>query len=121
MKIFVAHSSAFDFRKKLYEPLRASSLNTEHQIFLPQETGEEEVTRDLIKECDFVIGEVSMPSTGMGIELGWANSFGVPILALYEAGGKRSHSVEYVAKEIIAYSDSAEMIQKISDFIAKLK
>lgn len=71
MKIFVAHSSMFDFINKLYIPLWGSRLNTLHDIFLPQENGHEEVTKELIKSCDLVIAEVSMPSTGAGIELGW--------------------------------------------------
>lgn len=34
MKIFVAHSSNFDFKNELYLPLRNSDLNNKHKIFL---------------------------------------------------------------------------------------
>ncbi len=119
MKIYVAHSSNFEFKRKLYEPLRKSDLNKAHEIFLPQETGKEEVTRDLIKGCQLVIAEVSLPSTGEGIELGWADIFGIPILCIYEAGTRRSLSLDYVTKNFIEYTDTLDMIQGIGDFIAK--
>ena len=117
MKIFVAHSSAFDFRAKLYEPIRASDLNAQHTFYLPQETGDEEVTRELIKSCDLVLAEVSLPSTGMGIELGWADSFGIPILCMHEVGTTYSGSLEYVTKNIVTYASADELIAHIRRFV----
>ncbi len=120
MKIFVAHSSAFDFRAKVYEPIRASDLNAQHTFYLPQETGDEDVTRELIKSCDIVIAEVSLPSTGMGIELGWADAFGVPILCVHEEGTKYSGSLEYVTKHFASYGSTDEFVTHIRRFIAEL-
>ena len=117
MKIFVAHSSAFEFRKKIYEPIRASDLNALHTFYLPQETEKEDVTRELIKSCDLLIAEVSLPSTGMGIELGWADAYNVSILCVYEAGSKYSSSLEYVTKNFAAYSNAQELIEHIGRFV----
>lgn len=41
------------------------------------------MTKDIIKTCDLMIAEVSLPATGLGIELGWAKAFKVPILCMY--------------------------------------
>ncbi len=120
MKIYIAHSSNFPFREKLYAPLRASELNARHEIFLPQETGNEDVTRELIKSQNLVIAEVSMPSTGSGIELGWADAAGVPILCIYEKGAKYSSSLDYVCKNFVEYSGADDMLQKISAFIQQI-
>ncbi|MEN9390677.1 MAG: hypothetical protein RLZZ283_777 [Candidatus Parcubacteria bacterium] len=120
MKIFVAHSSNFDFNKKLYEPLRASALNTAHTFIFPHSQGDEYVTREVIKSCDALIAEVSLPSTGMGIELGWADAFKVPILCIHESGAKFSSSVLHVAKEVIAYDGSHDMVRKIQQHITGL-
>jgi len=38
MKIFVAHSSNFDFKNELYLPLRNSSLNNKHIFFYLRKT-----------------------------------------------------------------------------------
>lgn len=120
MKIFVAHSSGFDFRTKLYEPLRSSSLNAEHEILLPQEGEVEEITRDMIKDCDALIAEVTMPSLGAGIEMGWADAFHHPVIAIYEKGSKSSFSIDNVVTDRIEYDGSEDMIQKIEVALKKI-
>jgi len=120
MKIFVAHASSFDFKNKLYAPIRESVLNTEHEFFLPQETGDEEVTLETIKNSDALVCEVSIPSTGAGIEMGWAHASHIPILCIYEKGSQPQVSAEYVATEYVEYADSADMIGKIQRFIQRI-
>lgn len=121
MKIFVAHSSNFDFRKKLYAPLRESVLNTEHEIVLPQEAEIEEITRDMIQGCDVLVSEVSAPSLGAGIEMGWADVFGVPVVAMYEKDAKVSFSIDNVVTKKIEYESSEDMLNKLKAVLATLK
>lgn len=74
MKIYVAHSSGYDYQNELYSPIRNSTLNTKHQITLPHENSIEQFnSKEFLKKCNLVIADVSYPSTGLGIELGWAN------------------------------------------------
>lgn len=120
MKIFVAHASDFDFANKLYAPLRASALSTEHDITLPQEKGKEVITKDTIKNSDVFVAEVSLPSTGAGIEMGWASAFNVPIICLYEQGSKPSGSIKYVAKETIEYTNSEDMLSKLTSALGQI-
>ena len=84
MKIFVTHSSDFNFRDELYNPIREAAFNSEHEIRLPQEFGKETVTKDLIKEQNLIVAETSYSSTGSGIELGWANIYNIPIINIYK-------------------------------------
>jgi len=120
MKIFVAHSSNFDFKQELYNPLRESALNTQHDIFLPQENGREVVTKETIKDSDVVVAEVSYASTGQGIELGWADVLGIPIICIYKEGSKVSGSIQLVTKELVAYKDKEEMINRLSEALDDL-
>lgn len=120
MKVFVAHSSNFDFKNKLYKPIRESALNRQHQFFLPQETGDEDVTFETIKNSDMLVCEVSEPSTGAGIELGWAHASKIPILCIYEKGSRPQASAEYVASEYVEYVDASDMLEKIEKFIQKI-
>ena len=120
MKIFVAHSSSFDFQNELYKPLRTSPLNTEHEINLPQEKGPEVITKDIIKNSDVVVAEVSYPSTGQGIELGWANIFDVPIVCIYKEGSKISNSLSKIADRFVSYKDSQDMVNKLTVALQKL-
>lgn len=121
MKIFVAHSSNFNFKEELYKPLRESALNTQHEIFLPQENGKEVVTKETIKNSDVVVAEVSYASTGQGIELGWADVFGVPIVCIYKEGSKISGSLQFITKEFIIYKNKEEMVDKLSEALNNLK
>lgn len=121
MKIFVAHASSFDFRKKLYEPIRASALNSEHEFILPEEPGDIWNTKEVIESCGAFVAEVSVPSTGAGIEIGWANAAGVPIIAVHEKGSAPSAVIPYVSKMTFEYDSSAGLIEKIGNALASLK
>lgn len=120
MKVLVTHSSNFDFRNKLYKPLRAYSLNDKYEFILPQESGKEKMTLDTIKECGAVIAECSLPSTGQGIELGWANVCKVPIICIYEKGSKVSSALHYVSNTFIEYSNSLEMLESLQKQLEKI-
>ena len=118
MKIHVVHSNSYDFKNKLYAPLRKSELNKEHQIFLPHETEEFIKTKELIQNCDVVIAEVSFPATGLGIELGWADAFNKPIICASKQGSKVSSSLKAVSEVFVEYSTSEELIIKLSERLA---
>jgi nucleoside 2-deoxyribosyltransferase len=46
-----------------------------------------------IRECDVLIAEVSVPSHGVGYEIGYALGLGKPVLALYQQGRKVSKMI----------------------------
>ncbi|MEK7613358.1 MAG: nucleoside 2-deoxyribosyltransferase [Patescibacteria group bacterium] len=117
MQIYIAHSSDFDFKNKIYEPFRTSSLNTEHEILLPHEGEVEEITRDMIRGADVLVAEVSRPSLGTGIEMGWADAFGVPVIAMSEKGAHVSFSVDNVVTQRFEYENSEEMIAKLGEIL----
>lgn len=116
MKIYISHSSEYDYINKIYNPIKSSNLIKSNIFFLPHE--EKTVnTKDIISKCDLVIAEVSLPSTGQGIELGWADYTKTPILCMYEKGTKISSSLKYITNEFIEYDSVEDMIKKIRDFI----
>ena len=85
MKMYVCHSSAFNYKKDLYEPIRNSPLNKEHEMIFPHENSSQIFdSKNTIPTCDLIISEVSYPSTSMGIELGWANKENKRILFIYK-------------------------------------
>ena len=114
MKIYVIHATAFDFRNELYKPLKDSQLSREHEFILPHEATEKK-SKKLIEEADLVLAEVSYPSTGSGIELGWANAFDKPILCAHKTETKPSSAVKFVASDIIAYQDAEHFISVLSE------
>lgn len=121
MKITLTHSSNLPWKDELYNTLEHSSLHELHKIFFPHQDGvERQMTRDVVKDSDVILAEVSYPSTGQGIELGWANIFNVPIICISKKGSKVSNSLKYIANIFIVYSDMDDMIQKLSTQLANV-
>jgi nucleoside 2-deoxyribosyltransferase len=124
MKIYIGHTKSLDYKNELYEPLRFSILNKEHEIILPHETHQNAtdfVTRDIIKSCDLMIAEVSFSATGLGIEIGWADAFKCPIICIYRQGQKTSGSLKVVTDKFIEYTDRNDMIEKLILVINKFR
>ena len=116
--IYVPHANSFDFKNELYKPIRESDLNSKFIFTLPHENSEKLFnSKEYLKRCDLVLAEVSYPSTGLGIELGWANSYGVPIICISKLGSKPSNSLKAVGSEFLEYKDSEDMISRISELL----
>jgi len=78
---------------------------------------------DWMKTCDLVVAEVTVPSLGVGYELGRACALGKPVLSLYRPeAGKRLSAMIAGSKEIITAEyetvDQARLI--IQEFITDL-
>lgn len=121
MKIYVGHPSSINYQKNLYEPLRSSSLTNENKIILPHEESDElfDSRSFLEKECDIIIAEVSEPSTGLGIELGWADMYDVPIHCIHMEQSSYSSALTEVADKIYAYRNSDELVEIVEKIIEK--
>lgn len=118
MKIYVACSSNWNFEEEFYNPIKNSSLNEENELFYPLDEENKEIkSKDIIRESDLVIVEASITATGVGIELGWADCYNVPILVLYKKGKKHSASLKFITNNFIEYEDEADMVNKIKKFI----
>jgi hypothetical protein len=113
MKIFISHSTRFNFQDELYKPLKESEFAKKHELIFPHDEGGETNTKDVIRDCDLVVAEVSIPSLGQGIELGWANGSYVTIICFYKSGSKVSDSLKYITDTIFEYSSMDVMIAKI--------
>jgi len=72
----------------LYKFIRGSEIDQKHEIILPHEKNDEQFSSKKLFEsgCDLMVAEVSWPSTGLGIELGWADMHKIPIVFLYRKG-----------------------------------
>lgn len=121
MKIYVCHSSSFNYEQELYGPIKRSELYTKHIFIFPHETASNTLnSQKAISTCDLVISECSYPSTGMGIELGWANKDNKRILCIYKKGSNISKSLKTISGDFIEYTDAVDLIEKLNVFINKL-
>ncbi len=74
-------------------------------------------TQKEIQDSDLVLAEVSYPSTGQRIELGWASAAQVPVVCVSKEGSKVSGSLQYVTHNFITYTDSEDLVLKFTEFL----
>jgi 2'-deoxynucleoside 5'-phosphate N-hydrolase len=80
-------------------------------------------TRDTIwiQGSDILIAEVSVPSHGVGYEIGYALSLGKPVLALYQEGRKVSKMISGnpdPGLSVICYESLEDMVEIIQAFLS---
>ena len=117
MKLLISHSNNYDFQKELYDPVRSSSLHKEHEVILPHEDDVNISTKEIIQGCDLIVAEVSYPSTGQGIELGWADVFKIPVVCMHKEKSRPSLSLGRIANDFLVYTDTKDMIVKLEQYI----
>jgi hypothetical protein len=120
MKIFVSHSSDFDYKNELYLPLRNSFLNKKYDFYLPYEKDPVN-TKEIIQKSDLMIAEASYPSSGQGIEFVWAYEAKIPIICIYRISSKISDSLKNAADEFIEYENTDDLLRKLSIALVRLK
>jgi 2'-deoxynucleoside 5'-phosphate N-hydrolase len=81
-------------------------------------------TRDVtwIRESQALIAEISVPSHGVGYEIGFALGLGKPVLALYQQGRKVSRMISGNPDSnlyVMAYESSSQAITLIREFLSK--
>lgn len=113
MKIYIAHSRGFDYINELYLPLKKSELYKRYEFILPHENDNYLHDRDYYKNVDLVIGEVSYPSTGLGIELGFLYDDEKPIYCIFKKGKKISTSICDVTSNVCEYNDTNDILETI--------
>ena len=120
-KVYVSHPTAFNYKDKLYVPLKDSKLNENYNFILPHENSNRLFdSKGILPTCDLILAEVSIPSTGQGIELGWANTKNIHIICIYKKGAKFSDSLKSVSKVFIEYETEENMIEKLIEYLPKI-
>lgn len=117
MNIYISHSNKYDYINKIYNPIKKSEFYKLHNFFFPHDENKKMNTREIITNYDLLIAEVSLPATGQGIELGWADYAKTPILCIYQKGAKISSSIKFLTNDFIEYENENDMIEKIEDFL----
>ena len=121
MKVYVAHSTSYDFRGELYDPIKCSELFKEHEIIFPHDDPNMMFfSRDLLKQIDLIVAECSYPSTGLGIELGWAFDDNIPIYCIYKKGFGISSSIKMITDNIFEYDNANEMVNVLTSIVTHM-
>ncbi|MGE5297689.1 MAG: hypothetical protein ACM3KM_00825 [Acidobacteriaceae bacterium] len=116
MTIYFSHKTIGDYKQDFYQPLK--ELLPQFNFVFPHEISDDPYNSRALfasKKCDLVLAEMSEPSTGVGIELGWANAYGIPIVCCFRTGLKMTRSLNSVTKKFIAYVSMADLADKLGN------
>lgn len=121
-KIYFCHPRNFEYKQRLYELVRSSVLNTQYEIVFPRgDDFSSFKTKEIIKTCDMVFADVSLPAMGLGIELGWADAYSVPVICVSKEGASVSDSLRFITNNFIEYSSVNDLVRKVVKFVARHK
>ena len=122
MKIYIGHASSFDYHNDLYAPIKESNLSDQYDFVFPHELNAQgQYSRDIIMSCSGMIAEVSHASTGLGIELTWAQNVNIPIFCVAKSGSKPSSALNQIGADISLYEDTTELLNNLRAFLMTLK
>jgi nucleoside 2-deoxyribosyltransferase len=114
----IVHALAEDGHQVPTAHLAESGITAREAVIDPHEVYSRDVT--WIRECDVLIAEVSMPSHGVGYEIGFALGNGKPVLALYQEGRKVSKMISGNPDPRLAvkiYQKPEDAIQSVRKFL----
>lgn len=100
--------------------LAESGVGAVEAVIHPQEVYERDTA--WIRACDALVAEVSVPSHGVGYEIGFALGAGKPVLALYQEGRRVSKMISGNPDSrltVESYQTPEEAIQKMGVFLSK--
>ncbi len=115
MNIYICHSKELNYDEELYNPILKSNLIDNNNFILPHLIKDKRIkSKEVIKnKVDIVISEITFSATGMGIELGWADSFDKKIYCIYKKNSKISNSLKYISNNFYEYNNNEELIKII--------
>lgn len=126
MRIYVAHTKFDGYTERLYEPFMKSELYRWHTLIFPHRLSAAPFdSRAMLfgGDCHLVIAEVTHRSTSLGIELGWANALGVPIICVHVLGTRSSSSLDVISKDIIEYTQpdvlAAQLLPVVDKYVRR--
>ena len=100
--------------------LAQSEVLEKERLLAPRDVYERDI--NWIKNCEALIAEVSVPSHGVGYEIGFALNIGKPVLCLHQKDNRVSKMItgnSSPALTVAAYSTVKEAIQQARIFIRK--
>ena len=113
LNIYISHSKKLNYETELYKPLLKSRIGIENNLILPHSKEYNDIdTKQILIDSDLLIAEVSISGTGIGLELGRAESNNVRILCLLRKGIKCNSSVKRNFK-VLEYNDENDMITQL--------
>lgn len=120
MKIYIGHSKKNNYINELYKPIK--EISTDIEFIFPHEFDENiNNNREFYSNIDIFIAEVTYPSFGLGIELGWTYDECIPIYCIYKKDTKIGNSLKSITNNFYEYNNDQELKLIINKIIKENK
>ncbi len=102
---FISHpSGGMQHTPAFFSTIQAFAEEKGIDVIFPHDIGEDvQLRKEAMEKTDLMIVEVSIPSTGSGIEMGWAHNAGIPIHAFHQGSSEPSPAMKFVTENINVY------------------
>lgn len=117
LNIYFIHSDKMDYNNLIYKSVLSSKVCLEQNIILPYtKENNNKYAKDLIKNADLIIADVSSPSFGLDLELKWLSKLDKKTLYISITNSIPKKYQKRI-KEIKMYDNNHSYISLIEDFI----
>jgi len=116
----IVHTLTEDGHEVPTAHLAESGITEVEALIDPHDVYERDVT--WIRNCDILIAEVSIPSHGVGYEIGYSLGLGKPVLVLYQEARKVSKMISGnpdLNLTVKAYRSLENAIAQIREFLSE--
>ncbi len=108
-----------EFFAAVQEVLKEAGIKYSAVDSAKQYCGEMKSSKEMIKKVDMLIAEVSIKSIAIGIEIGWADSFGKEIIYMVKENIEPSTATRIVKGKIISYKSLNDLENKLKETLKK--
>lgn len=121
MLLYFAHSPDYDYKAELYGPLMDAPLG-EHELILPLDEAAQPLDqKSAIKAADIIFAEVSHSSTDLGLQIGWATTTFMPIVALHRVDVIPEACLRNTCQYLLPYKDKADLAVQVKNFLDRIE
>jgi hypothetical protein len=117
MNIYIGHASSFNYKEELYKPIQDLKLNDCNFILPHANSTSPTNSKEQMKSIDLMIAETTHPSTGLGIELAWAEALGKRIVCIHQKGSVMSPAVLEICREVFEYDGAGELGEVVRSIV----
>ena len=118
--IYTIHSTKLNYKEEFYKPLLLSEICTAHNLILPlTDKYKTMYAKDLIKDSDIIIVNLTNSTFSVFIENNWAIKFQKPILYLIKENSKVNFLLNKYKKNAQIYQNTEQEKEIINAFILK--
>lgn len=119
VKVYIMHSDKIDYKEEIYRPLLRENLMEDFFLILPLSNRySENYVKELIKESDLIICDLTKSNIFLNLEMKWANKENKEIYYFIKKDDKQMKKFDRLKPNI--YNDKEEFASLVKTLLNSL-